>query len=91
MNQEEQNKKMGQIMAKAWADDAFKQKLLANATATLREEGVDVPEGVEVRVVENTDKVSYAVLPLKPRAEELSDKALDRVAGGSAQERYIAK
>ena len=29
MNQEKQGKKMGQIIAKAWADDSFKKGCLA--------------------------------------------------------------
>jgi hypothetical protein len=83
---------MDQIIAKAWADEEFKQRFLADARAVLKEEGVDIPDGIEVRVVENTDKVFHMLLPNKPRAKELSDDELDRVAGGvqSAQERFIA-
>ena len=82
MNKEEQGKKMGQIIAKAWIDDGFKRKLLADAAATLREEGIELPDGLEVRAVENTDKVFHLVLPPKPVASELSDDDLAKVAGG---------
>ena len=33
MNQEEQGKKMSQLIAKCWADEGFKQKLLADPAA----------------------------------------------------------
>lgn len=70
MNQEEQVKKMQKVIAKAWADEAFKQKLIAQPAETLREEGLDTPPEVELRVVECTDKVVYVVLPPKPRGDE---------------------
>lgn len=75
-------KKYAQIVARAWADDTFKSRLLSDPTAVLREEGIDVPEGIEIRAVENTDKVAYLTLPPTP-SEELSDEELESVAGGS--------
>lgn len=62
----ERGKTMAKIIAKAWADEAFKQKLMAQPAETIREEGLDVPPEVELRVVECTDKVMYFVLPQKP-------------------------
>ncbi len=44
-------------------------------------EGIDVPAGMTVTVVENTDKLFHLVLPPVP-SDELSDEALDAVAGG---------
>jgi nitrile hydratase alpha subunit len=83
MNQEQQGKKMGEIIAKCWADEGFKQRLLADANAALKAEGVEVPAGVNIKVVENSDKVINFVLPAKPRGE-LSDEELGAVAGGRA-------
>ena len=82
MNQEEQNKQMGQLIAKCWADEAFKAKLLADPAATLKAEGAELPEGVEIKAVENTDTVFHLVIPATPT--DLSDQALDNVAGGTA-------
>ena len=43
MNEEEQSKKMSKLVAKCWADEGFKQKVLADPAATLRAEGVELP------------------------------------------------
>ena len=71
----------GKIIAKAWRDPAFKAELIANPAAALKDEGIDVPAGMAVTVLENTDKQFHLVLPPKPTGE-LSDEALDAVAGG---------
>ena len=82
MTNEEQGKKMGQVITKAWADEAFKQRLLKDATAVLKAEGMVIPDGMEVRAVENTEKLFHIVLPLKPAQEELEDEILEQAAGG---------
>ena len=69
------------IIAKAWRDPAFKAELIANPAATLKAEGINVPAGMTVTVVENTDKLFHLVLPPVP-TDELSDEVLDAVAGG---------
>ncbi len=81
MNQEDQSKKIGQLIAKCWADESFKQKLLADTMATLKAEGSELPAGLTVKAVENTDKVFHLVIPAKPT--DLSDDDLDKVAGGA--------
>jgi len=82
MDSKEQSKRLGQIIAKAWDDDAFKQRLLKNATAVLKEEGFEVAANLEVRAVENTEKVFHLVIPPKPSSRELSDDQLQMVSGG---------
>jgi len=79
MNAEEQGLKMGQIVAKAWVDDVFKQKLVTDPAAVLTEAGIEVPTGVEVRAVENTDKLWHFVLPPKPDVNEMSDEQIQRL------------
>ena len=73
---------MGQIVAKAWSDPAYKARLLADATSVLKEEGIDYGSGVEVKIVENTDSIRYITLPRPPGESELSEEQLERVAGG---------
>jgi hypothetical protein len=83
MTNKEQGKKIGQIITKAWADQAFKERLLADATAVLKEQGLAVPEGVTVKAVENSDKVFHIILPQGPEGK-MSDEELDTVAAGRA-------
>ena len=69
------------IIAKAWRDPAFKAELIANPAAALKAEGIDVPAGMAVTVLENTDKHFHLVLPPVP-TDELSEDDLEAVAGG---------
>ena len=50
------------VVAKAWTDPAFKQRLLADGTAAMAELGIAGAEGDNVRVVENTDAVHNLVV-----------------------------
>jgi hypothetical protein len=76
-------KQYAQIVAKCWADPTFKSKLLANTNATLTAEGVDVPAGVEVRVVENSAQVVYVVLPAPPAEGEIAEEDMSNVVGAN--------
>jgi hypothetical protein len=75
------------IVEKAWADEAFKAALMRDPRATLGEElGVELPEDLEIEVVEETSRKLYLVLPAKPELpvdRELSDQELEAVAGGT--------
>jgi hypothetical protein len=66
MNDKEHSEEFRQVIAKTWADDDFKRRLLTDPVCALGVEGIDIPAGLEVRVVENTDRVFYLVLPAKP-------------------------
>ncbi len=57
------NTKLADVIAKAMADEKFKQALKSDPTKALTDQGVKITPGVEVRVVENTEKVRYVVLP----------------------------
>jgi hypothetical protein len=69
----------------AATDDNLKTRLKANPAAVLKENGLDVPDNLEIRVVENTPTQYCLTLPAKPDHEpvELSDEDLSRVVGGS--------
>jgi len=81
VNPTEQQKQYAQIVAKAWADEEFKARLLQQPVQVLREHGISVPDGVEVRAVENTGNVVHLVLPAQPD-DELSEEQLQKVSGG---------
>jgi len=69
------------LAARARGDAAFKARLLAEPAAVLAEQGIPVPPGVAVRVLESTPTLVHLALPPKP-TDELSDEQLDQVAGG---------
>jgi hypothetical protein len=80
-DREEQSKKLGEVIKKAWDDEAFMQRLLEDATSVLKEQGIQLPEGMEVRAVQNAEKLTYLVFPPKP-SRTVNDEELDKVAGG---------
>ena len=65
MSQNEQQKLWAKIVAKAWADEDYKQRLLDDPASVLRAEGMTLPEGVEINVVEATAKNAWFVLPMQ--------------------------
>src|SRR5215467_1498653 len=50
------------VVARAWIDPAYKQRLLANGTAAIAELGYSGSNGVDLRVLENTPKVHNLVV-----------------------------
>lgn len=74
------------LIAKAWTDENFKQELISDPKGVIaRELSTDIPEGVEVQVMEETPTTYYLSLPMKPSVSaegELSDEELEAVAGG---------
>jgi hypothetical protein len=89
MNKAEQDKAAayGKIIAKAWRDPAFKAQLIADPQGTLKSAGVDMPVGVTVKVVENTDKHVHLVLPPKPTGD-ISDESLEKIAAGQSGKEF---
>jgi hypothetical protein len=60
---------LDEAAAKALDDDNYRQALLADPTAVLRDAGLIVPDDLEVVVVENTQQRVYLALPARPPAE----------------------
>jgi len=81
MTPEQAQQAAQQLIARCWADAEFKARLQADPTGTLKAEGYPVPDGHAIQVVESTADQSYLVIPPAP-TDEISDEALDRVAGG---------
>jgi len=90
MFEPDDSKQWAQVVAKAWADDKFKAKLLDNPAATLAEHRLTVPPGVQIKVVENTRDVIHVTLPAKTSVEELLENELVSVSpSGRAASRAI--
>jgi hypothetical protein len=82
--------KWGQIVSKAWSDENFKKRLISDPATILKENGLEVPPGVQVKVVENTDKLLHLTLPPKASSHELSETDISAIAGGMAAGKYTA-
>lgn len=78
------NDAFAQVVAKAWTDESFKAALIAAPAATLKEVGIEIADGVTLKVVEDTETVVNLVLPRAPKEGELSDELLEGVSGGVA-------
>ena len=83
----EQKNVLAQIFAACWKDEAFKARFMADPKAVLREHGLDVPDGIDVKVVENADDCVHITLPPPPVGDDaLSDAELGNAAGGETQQ-----
>jgi hypothetical protein len=72
----------GKVIGQAWSDEDFKRKLVANPAQVLRDHGLPIPDGVDIKVVEDTPMRRTLVIP--PAPSELSDQELDKVAAAAA-------
>lgn len=74
---------VSKVIAKAWSDPAFKDKLVSNPRAAFSEYGIEVPEGMRVNIVEDTPGTMNFVLPAAPRAssDQLTLDELEQTAG----------
>ena len=72
----------GELIARAWTDADFAAKLKSDPAAALAEAGVDVPAGAKVTSYFAEENEIVVLVPPKP-SEELSDEALEAMAGGS--------
>ena len=55
-----------QVVAKAWGNEMFKSKLMRDPAGTLKAEGLEIPAGVSVSIVQDTATTMHFVLPMKP-------------------------
>ena len=72
---------MQKIITRCWEDEEFKKRLMADPAKILDAEGVNVPDGVSIRVVEDTDQVRTLIIP--PEPSHLDDDQLNGITGGS--------
>ena len=69
------------VIAQAWSDEEFKQRLKDDPHAALAEHGADVPHDKRIEVVEDTAETVHLVLPAEPEGE-ISEEELAKVSGG---------
>ena len=81
----EQKNALAQLFAACWKDEALKARFMADPKAVLKEHGLDVPDGIDVKVVENADDCVHITLPAPPAGHnDLSDDELSNAAGGGS-------
>ena len=79
----EQKNQLASLFAACWKDEALKARLMADPKAVLAEYGMDVPDGMDVKVVENADNCVHITMPAPPAGHlTLSDEELSNAAGG---------
>ena len=86
---EEKKDLSGKILARVLKDEDFKKALIANPGEVLSKEyGIKLPEGVTLRIVEDTPDVKHVVLPCieAQGLEEVSEEAIDKIAAGTLGE-----
>ena len=79
------------IIARAWKDDAFKNKLLASPKEAFREYGIEMPDNVAIKVICEEANQSYFILPAEPvKLRDLSETELNQLAaGGEASVKWL--
>ena len=70
------------IITRCWADEDFKQRLLADPAGVLAAAGVELPEGITLKVIVESETERAVVIPALPRS--LSDEQLAGLHGGAS-------
>jgi Nitrile hydratase, alpha chain len=69
------------VTAKALENEEYKRQLLADPVKVLRNEGLTIPDGVNVVIHENTADTIHLVLPSQPaKAIDLDQTDLTMIA-----------
>ena len=82
------NQQLQEIIAKSWSDPDFKQQLIDNPTETLKQQGLELPEGKNIKVLADDEQTRHLVIPNPPK--DLNDEELDKAAGGFAWNCYFS-
>ena len=78
----EERNQLAELFAACWKDEALKQRFMNDPKSVLAEYGMDVPDGMDVKVVENADNCVHITIPAAPGGNDLSDEELSAAAGG---------
>ena len=79
----EQKNALAQLFAACWKDEALKDRLMSDPKAVLAEYDMPVPDGSDVKVVENADDCVHITLPSSPAGGiEVSNEELQAASGG---------
>ena len=80
----EQKNKIAALFAACWKDEALKARFMSDPKAVLAEYDMPVPDGMDVKVVENADDCVHITMPAPPSGGmDLSDDELSNAAGAA--------
>ena len=79
---EENRRKWAEIIAKAWKDKQFKEKLFAQPNLVLKENGFDCHANINYKIVEARANERYLTLPPMPQ-EALSETEIKSLAASA--------
>ena len=80
----EERNQLAELFAACWKDEALKARFMTDPKAVLAEHGMDVPDAMDVNVVENSDNTVHITMPMQPAGSaDLSDEELTKAAGGT--------
>ena len=83
----EQRNALAELFATCWKDEALKARFMSDPKAVLAERGINIPDNIDVNVVENNDNTVHITMPLPPNGhEDMSMDELAEVAGGLTQQ-----
>jgi hypothetical protein len=80
---------IGQVSAQALQDEAYRTRLQGDPKAVLSESGLDLPEGIDVKVLSQFEEIpagdaSTLYLVVGATGDQLSHEELSAVAGGGS-------
>ncbi len=79
----ERRKAIADLFAACLKDEVLKRRFMADPRAVLAEYGMDLPDAMDVSVVESTGSTVHITLPAPPGGhQDLSDDDLSNAAGG---------
>ena len=79
----EQRNTLNNLFAACWKDPDLKARLMSDPKAVFAEHGIDIPEGITLNIVENTENSINILFPNPPeKSMELTDSELAAAAGG---------
>jgi hypothetical protein len=80
----DENTAIEHIVTRTWEDEAFKQEFLSDPKPVIEQAtGEKLPEGLIIRVMQETPNIRYLVLPLR---DEVSAETLEQMRQGAEGE-----
>jgi hypothetical protein len=83
ITEDELQRKVSQLVERALADETLRERLLREPTPLMRENEIEIPQGIEAHVTADGNLISVQFVPQKAGVEgELTEGELSNVAGG---------